>query len=100
MKPPSFLKEYFWNARFDQMDTQKHSGDIIRQLLESGNTTSLKWMLHTYAKSDVEEVVRTSKNLSPRSKMFWFSYFGIPLPHNHARTDSAWHNRGHVGATQ
>jgi len=93
MKLPETLRPYFWNCRFEELDTEKHRGAIIEQLAERGNIDALRWMLRTFTHNDIERILRQSRILSPHSRSFWSVYFHIDLSDGMASRNTSWHNR-------
>lgn len=60
------------------MNPQKHSYQIIDRILEYGNTPQVHWMFKTYPKKEIIEVVKHSRQLSPKSANFWANYYNVP----------------------
>lgn len=69
--PPRYLKKYFWDVNFLDLDKDKYAYFIIRRLLEEGNKKSIQWMRDTYELDKIKEVIYHSKSLSGRSANFW-----------------------------
>jgi hypothetical protein len=93
MPLPPFLHRYFWNAKVEEMDTEKHKRDIIETILEMGNIEACRWLLRTYPENAIIPVLRRSRCISPKSKSFWGVYFHIDFPVDDAQKRSAWYNR-------
>lgn len=72
------LKPIFWDLDVERLDTQKHSYQIVDRILEYGNTPQVHWMFKTYPKKEIIEVVKKSRQLSPKSANFWANYYQIP----------------------
>ena len=72
------LRPIFWDLEVEKLDIQKHSFQIIDRILEYGNTPQVHWMFKTYSKEEIIEVVKKSRQLSPKSANFWSLYYKIP----------------------
>ena len=75
---PVFLKRYFWDVDLAQLDIEKHSRFIIERILERGRLEAVRWMEETFSPLQIKQVIKTSKNLSPRSANFWSFIFHLP----------------------
>lgn len=76
MLPANFHK-YFWDAKPENIDFQKHSSYIAERLLELGDFEEVSWLLKTYGKEYIKKVIVKSRNLSLKSANFYSVYFGI-----------------------
>ncbi len=74
---PENLHRYFWENKPDDIDQAKHSAYIIERLLEHGNDEAVRWVITTYSRSEVAEVVLQSKRISRKTGNFWADYFGL-----------------------
>lgn len=75
---PSHVEKYLWDVKTDNLDIKKYSGFIIERVLEYGDTDSLSWLLHTYEKERILDILKKSKRISPKTGNFYALYFGIP----------------------
>ncbi len=73
---PDYLKKYFWDVDFQELNLND-SWFIIDRLLELADETEVKYMLHTFTKKEIINVVKGSRTLSTRSKNFWGLFFNI-----------------------
>lgn len=78
LKPPSFLKKYFWEIDFEKLDAEEKGRYVIARLLERGDEEALRWMFQTYPKSIVKDVLKKTRALSPKSANYWALVLGIP----------------------
>lgn len=76
-KLPSFLKKYFWDVDFKKLDSQKNSEYIIVRLLEFGDERTIHWLLKTFSKKIIKQVVMTCRGISPKTATFWGRVLGI-----------------------
>ena len=78
-KLPKFLKKYFWDVDFEKLIFSKYKSFILECLLERGETQAIKWVSTHYTKKDIQKIILTSKNLSPKTANFWALYLGVDL---------------------
>ncbi len=71
MKLPSFLKKYFWNVDFADLDFRAKPFFVIARLLEYGDIRSLRWLFGKVDKKQIKEVIMKSRELSPKTANFW-----------------------------
>ena len=76
-KTPLFLKKYFWDVDFEKLDVSKSPTYIIERLLEMGDDKAIKWLLKTFQKEIVKNVIINSRGLSPQTAGFWSHVFEI-----------------------
>lgn len=77
MKLPSFLKKYFWDVEFSKLDFRKDLGYIAARILEYGDARAVKWLFRVFPKGKIKEVIRKSRQFSPKSANFWSLFFNI-----------------------
>lgn len=78
-KLPEFLKKYFWDVRFEELDGMKDADFIIYRLLGRGNLEAAKWVEATYPAELVGKVLRTQRDFSLRDASFWGLIYNIPV---------------------
>ncbi len=74
---PENLHRYFWESRPEDIDLNEHSAYIIERLLEHGNDEAVRWVIATYPRHKVENVVLKSKRISRKTGNFWADYFEL-----------------------
>lgn len=74
---PDFLKKYFWDVDFKQLNPAKNSSYIAARLLEYGDEEAIRWLFKNVEKSIIRETVIRSRTLSNKSLVFWSSIFNI-----------------------
>lgn len=62
---PTELKKYFWDVEFEKLDLEKNKRYIISRLYCYGDLKAIRWIKQTYTKTDIEEVAKKSRNLTP-----------------------------------
>ncbi|MCL5674322.1 MAG: hypothetical protein M1501_01080 [Candidatus Omnitrophica bacterium] len=78
MKPPKYLRKYFWNVYFEKLDSKKNYYTIIERILEYGDEKAIKWMFKTYPKDQIKEIVKTSRAFTfLKNDYFWAWYFNL-----------------------
>lgn len=78
MSLPLFLKKYFWEVNFENLDPKKRADYIIERLLEYSDIEGLRWLLKIYPQEKIIEVLKTSRTISQKGANFWALYFEIP----------------------
>ncbi|MBN2408751.1 MAG: hypothetical protein JXE07_03355 [Candidatus Aminicenantes bacterium] len=76
MKAVGIPRELFWDTPVDRLDLQDNQRFIIERTLELGDEKTVEWLFSTYARTDIERVLRESKNLSPKSSRYWSLMLG------------------------
>jgi len=70
-KLPAFLKKYFWDVEFKEIDPAKHRIDILRRILEYGDKEAIVWMWKNFKNSDIETTLSKYRGFSQKSANFW-----------------------------
>jgi len=76
-KIPKYVRKYLWDVRLDAIDVKRHAGFVIERVLEYGDANSLGWLIKTYEKDEIVEILKKSKKISPKTGNFYALYFGI-----------------------
>jgi hypothetical protein len=76
-KLPSYLKKYFWDIDFAQLDYERHPRYVLERILELGDEKAVRWMVHNSPQTQIIEVLSESRNLSPKSANFWSLIFQV-----------------------
>lgn len=77
MKLPSFLKKYFWDVDSDSLNLKENSFFIITRLLEYGDFKAVSWLLKHTKRKQIQEVIKKSRELSPKTLNFWGLFFNL-----------------------
>lgn len=75
---PLFLKKYFWEVDFNELNLDEHQSYIAERLLEYGDLKALSWLLRNVKKEIIKRILIKERALSPKSVNFWAFYFGFP----------------------
>lgn len=65
------LKRYFWDIDADHFDPRDYPRYTIARLLEYGDFEAVSWLRNNFEEETIKEVVRTSRELSPKTATFW-----------------------------
>jgi hypothetical protein len=76
-QPPAFLKPYFWDVSFAELEIKKHSFLIIKRVLDRGNLHDIHWLVSTYGKDAIKTVVMETKDLARPTGNFWADMLGL-----------------------
>ncbi len=68
---PEYLRSYFWDVDFEDLDIKTHSFLIIKRILDRGNLSDIRWLIKTYGKDAIKEVVVETKDLARPTGNFW-----------------------------
>ena len=78
MKPlPKFLKRYFWDVNFTELNKKTHPRFVIERILEYGDEKAIKWMKKNFKLNTIRNVLYNSRNLSLKSANFWQFVFNL-----------------------
>jgi len=77
MRPPKFLKKYFWDIDVKRSDGKLRSPDTLLRLLEYGDEKAMGWVKKNFTKRQITDVLYRLRNISPKSANFWALGFGI-----------------------
>jgi len=65
------VKRLFWDIEIKPADLKKSRNFIIERVAEKGGLDDYRWLVKTYGKSAILEVVKKSKNVSSKTKNFY-----------------------------
>ena len=77
MEIPEYIKMVLWDVDTEEVDLKKHWFFIIERIIVYGNENDVQWMLGTFSKEQLIEVVKKSRNLNRKTANFWVLWFGI-----------------------
>ena len=70
-KLPEFMRPYFWDVEFSDIDIKKSKHFITKRAIDRGNTSAVKFVIKTYGLDAIKEVVLTTRDLSRPTGNFW-----------------------------
>lgn len=68
---PEDLNKYFWDVSFDELSFEKYPRFIAERIMNYGDLKAIKWLLSISGTELIRAVVKTSRNLNPKTKNFW-----------------------------
>lgn len=69
--PPEFLRPYFWDVEFNDLDIEKSKFFIVKRVIDRGNTSAVKFVIKTYGLDAIREVVINARDLCNITGNFW-----------------------------
>jgi hypothetical protein len=72
------VRPLFWDTNVDEFDPRRHPVYTIERVLEHGDEEDVVWLLRQFTTTQIEDVLRTNRRLSPRSANFWALVFHVP----------------------
>ena len=76
-KLPKFLKKYFCDIDFDNLDLEKRRVYILKRILEHGDEQAVAWMWRHFKKEEIKQVLYNYRGFSEKSVNFWALVLGI-----------------------
>ena len=77
MALPKFLKSYFWDVDFWQLDIKKHRQFILTRILNYGDKKAIEWAKKKFSKNEIKKTLLSSRSLDRKSLNFWSLIFGL-----------------------
>lgn len=77
-KLPDFLKKYFWDVEFKNIDLEKRKVFVLKRILEYGDEQAVSWMLQNFKRSEIKNVLCNFRGFSQKSANFWALLLNIP----------------------
>lgn len=78
MKLPSFLKRYFWDVEFGELDLQKHRLYVLNRILNYGDEKAIAWMWKNFKNSEIKYALSNFRDFSQKSANFWALILNLP----------------------
>ncbi|HLD70908.1 MAG TPA: hypothetical protein VI937_03430 [Negativicutes bacterium] len=76
-KLPFFLKEYFWDIDFNDLDFKKSKVFVLKRILDKGNDKALLWIRQHYTNQEIKKLLLNTRDISPKTANFWADYLKI-----------------------
>jgi|SRR3989344_37768 len=77
MKFPLYLKKYFWDTKFAELDPKQNRAYILSRIFEYGDQKAIQWAFHQFPKEEIRKTLQETNSLSPKSGNFWALFFGL-----------------------
>lgn len=74
---PVFLKKYFWDVKFEDIDQDRRRVYILKRILEYGDKEAVHWMWKNFKKSEIKYTLTNFRGYSQKSANFWAFILGI-----------------------
>ena len=74
---PEFLRAYFWDVEFEELQIKKNAFFVIKRVLDRGNLSDIRWLIKTYGKDEIKKVVMETRDLARPTGNFWADIFGL-----------------------
>lgn len=68
---PENLRPFFWDVDFAGLDIRASSRFIIERLMEHGDEIGMRFLMNTFGREELAQVLRTGRAVSARSRAFW-----------------------------
>lgn len=75
---PEFLRSYFWDVKFEDLEVKAQSFLVIKRVLDRGNLRDIRWLIKTYGKDAIKKVIMTTRDLARPTGNFWADMLGLP----------------------
>ncbi|MGC8722152.1 MAG: DUF6922 domain-containing protein [Caldisericaceae bacterium] len=77
MEMPEYVRTVLWDVDPGAIDLKRHWFFVIERIMVYGNENDVQWMLGTFSKEQLIEVVKKSRNLNWKTANFWALHFDI-----------------------
>ncbi|WP_435051123.1 DUF6922 domain-containing protein [Desulfatiglans anilini] len=74
---PNEIRIFFWDVDPEKLSVVESAHFIISRLMEHGDENALRFLLKHYDRNELVRVLRNSRSISKRSRIFWSLFFGI-----------------------
>jgi hypothetical protein len=77
---PEFLRQFFWDYQFDQLDWNTDRDLLIRRILTDGSWQAITWLRHKTGDDALRQwlIAHRGRGLHPRQLHFWSLALAIP----------------------
>ncbi len=75
---PEFAHHFFWDTDAAQINPVQDFYCVIERLIEYGDDPVIKWLVTTYSKEQLQEVIKTSRKISKKTAALWQNYYDLP----------------------
>lgn len=76
-KLPVFLKKYFWDVDFEELEFWHAKTFILKRLLDRGDTKALLWLKQHFTNEDIKNLLFSTRDLSQKTANFWTNYLKL-----------------------
>ena len=75
---PKFLKNYFWDTDFKEIDLSKDRAYILKRILNYGDQRAVGWMFGNFKKPEIKDALSNFRGYSQKSANYWVLVLGVP----------------------
>ena len=75
---PDSLYQFFWDVDPAKVDPSKNPTYVINRLLDKGDLEAARWVLRHFSRELIAETLRTKRDFTFWTALFWARYIGIP----------------------
>lgn len=75
---PGFLKNYFWDTNFKEIDQKENSVYILKRILNYGDERAVNWMFDSFKKSEIKNALSNFRGYSQKSANYWALVLDLP----------------------
>jgi len=74
---PEFLRPYFWDVEFENVNKETSKKFVIKRVLDRGNIRDVRYVVNTYGKDAIKDVVLGTRDLARPTGNFWADILGL-----------------------
>lgn len=74
---PHNLRTFFWDVDAGRLSISGSAHFIIGRLMEHGGEDAVRFLLKSYSRDELVQVLRKNRTISRRSHVFWRLFLGI-----------------------
>jgi hypothetical protein len=77
---PDYLRRYFWDYAFDDLDISRHRDFVISRILSEGDWDAVTWLRRNVGDSGLQAWIerRQGRGLSPQQLRYWELILKLP----------------------
>jgi hypothetical protein len=75
-RTPKEFNKYFWDTDFNHVINRPTSKFTLERIMNFGNLKALRWLLNYVPKKAILNVLKTSRDLEPKTRNFWQMVYG------------------------
>jgi hypothetical protein len=76
---PESLNALFWDINIQKFNPFDYPVYTIARILEFGDEEAFGWLKSNFSEETIKNVIKSNRQLSPRSANFWAVIFNVPI---------------------
>ena len=68
---PEHLHQFFWDVDPMQLSISDWPHFVVSRLMEHGDDGAMRFLLESFSRDELREILRASRSVSRRSRKFW-----------------------------